>query len=606
MPENITDGSLQFRELLPRSRSMTRGVAAGRLFSSIDIFRRNRTIPPAFVRRLLPSLTRSLQWLLASLILLVAAPVPAQDVSGSTGYRVRGVVVNSLTGQPVSHALVTLSSGYAMLAGADGQFVFDNIPGGQYMVTVQKPGFTGFGNPPGNMARLPGGAHRDQQIPPRPIQVGADMPDLTFPITPQGAVFGQITLSTADSPDGIRITLYRRIMQNGHPSWRADGRTRTRSDGSFRLDGLQPGAYMLSTEASMDNPGSSAIGRLPVWGYPPVYYPGVTDPGSAGILMLAPGQQTEADFTLTRQQFYPVAAAVRTFQPETANLSILDSGGRLTGFDVHYDARDQMARASVPNGTWTLDGHAFGPSMAWGRAEFQVAGVPVALAINLVPVPRIPVLIQRDFTSQSAQTSNSNPGVNLALAAADQTEANGGNGGGLMPVPGSGGTEWQLMVTEPGRFWVEATAFPPGYISSITSGGVDLASAPLVIAPGTSPSPIEITLRDDTGSIDGQISGSGPGATVSGQSPQVWIYAIPLFATSGTVPEGAMRPDGTFVIDDLAPGAYRVVACDTPQSIDFHSAEGLAAWSAKGQTVTVVAGGTANATVSILHAETAQ
>jgi hypothetical protein len=62
-----------------------------------------------------------------------------------------------------------------------------------------------------------------------------------------------------------------------------------------------------------------------------------------------------------------------------------------------------------------------------------------------------------------------------------------------------------------------------------------------------------------------------------------------------------MQASGQFTIPNLAPGSYRVVACDAPQEIDFHSTEGLAAWAAKGQTITVDPGGTASVELEVLH-----
>jgi hypothetical protein len=177
------------------------------------------------------------------------------------------------------------------------------------------------------------------------------------------------------------------------------------------------------------------------------------------------------------------------------------------------------------------------------------------------------------------------------------------------------GSEWALNVQQPGRYWIQAQAFPPAYISSITSGGVDLGSNPLAIVPGTTPAQVEVTLRNDPGTITGQIatlttnsSGttdtSGPTPT-SGERPQLWIYAIPLFATPANLPTGSLQSNGQFTIPNLAPGSYRVVACDSPQEIDFHSAEGLAAWAGKGQTVSVEAGGTTSVDLDILHIATA-
>jgi Carboxypeptidase regulatory-like domain len=560
-----------------------------------------------FLRRLVPSLTGSFPLLVAVALALVGAGHLAraqQALTPAGNFTVRGSIVNSVTGQTVPGALVALSGDFATLANGDGGFSFENVPGGQYTVSVRKQGFIGFGDAGGSMARSNSRSHGNNG-PPRRIQVGPDMPNLTFRIAPTVAIAGQVTLSTADPADGIRVRIYRKNLQYGRPTWEVAGVAQTRSDGSFRLGDLAPGQFMVNTEASMDNPGAGTTSRRPVWGYPPVYYPGVTDPNAAGVMTVASGQQAEADFTLTRQQFFPVTAVVRTATPEVpANFTVLAAGGYPTGLNARYDAHDQVVHASVPNGTWTLDAHAYGRAMAWGRAEFRVAGAPVNLAINIAQIPRIPVVIRREFTSTTNSVNDNNPGMNLTLVSAEQSSLNAG--GGLLPDRDSDPPSWQLLVLQPGRYWLQATPYPPGYINSITSGGIDLATSPLLLAPGSSPAPIDVTLRDDAATITGQLTGDGVATTAAGtpgETQQVWIYAIPLFATAVQLPEGYQRPDGTFTISDLGPGSYRVVACDEPQEIDFHTPEGLAAWAGKGQTVTVEAGGTATASVAVVHAE---
>jgi Carboxypeptidase regulatory-like domain len=617
MPVNIKDASLQFYEL-PFSLHLRHIRLAASVYSSAlnlhgspGVSPEDRRMSPEFVPR--PPLSRSIckSLLMATLLTLAAPPVRAQstsDASAATGYSVRGTVVNSITGQAVPHAMVTLSGDQATLTDGDGQFSFDNLTAGQYMVSVSKPGFLGFGNTGGSRGpHVMNGANLGQNTPPHRLQVGPAMPSVTFRIAPAGIIAGQVTLSTADPADGIHITLYRRQMHNGRPLWESAGETQSRSDGSFRLGGLPPGSYILATHASLDSPDPSTNSRLPVWGYPPVYYPGVTDPGSAGVLNLAAGQQAEADIAITRQQFFPVIAAVRSSEGESpANFEVLDSGGHTTGLPAHYDNREQLLHASVPNGSWILDGRAFGRHISFGRAEFLVASAPVSFAINVLEIPRIPVNIQREFTASSAATPNG-PGVNLILASAEPF-ATGSVSGGMSPVPGSNGTAWAINLAEPGRFWVEA--FPAGavYVSSITSGGVDLASNPLIAAPGSSPSPVEITLRDDVGNIAGQLNADPSAASASAPAPgvsaQISIYAIPLFATAGPVPEGFLHSDGTFSISDVAPGSYRVIACDTPQQIDDHTPEGLAIWATKGQTVTVDPNSTAHVTLDVIHSET--
>ncbi len=565
------------------------------------------------VRRLLSSLFRQLPLLL--LAVLIAAysatfSVAAQDTSAATpGYPVRGTVVNALSGQPIARALVALSQDQAMLTDSDGVFSFDNVSAGEYPVSVQKPGYQGFGGMMYGMAmHISVGGRRIENAPPRRIQVGPDMPALTFRLTPLGMITGHVTLSTSDPADGIQIMLYRRQVQNGRAQWSFSGQAKTRSDGSFRIADLEPGTYMVATQATLERPGSPASDRGPVWGYPAVYYPGVTDASGAGLLALAAGQQAEADLTLVRQQFFPVIALVQSPSDTPANYEILDSGGRPTGQSAFLDRREGVVRANVPNGIWTMEAHAYGRTMQWGSTTFQVNGAPVSFAISLVPVPRIPVVIRREFmaSADGSQPVSSGPGINLFLEPAD--DIGGRMSGGLTNE--DSGSDWELRVSQPGRYWIEAQAFPPAYISSITSGGTDLGSNPLVVLPGSTPPPVEVTLRNDAGTITGQIATSAPNGSSSpatvGERPQIWIYAIPLFSTPAHLPEGSVQSNGQFTIPNLAPGSYRVVACDTRQEIDFHSPEGLAAWAGKGQTVTVDPGGTASVDLDVVHAGAAQ
>jgi hypothetical protein len=553
-------------------------------------------------------IARSLLIPLATLTLALAGtqPLRAQDSAAPTGvYTARGTVVNRLTGQGIPRALVTLNDDYAVLTGGDGQFSIDNVPQGTYMASVSKPGYLGIGSSRSGSVNRNG--MRVPPTPPQRIQVGPDVPSATIRLVPTATILGQISLSTADPADGIRLSLYRRQMNFGHVQWVSAGTAQSRSDGSFRVGGLPPGSYLLATEASLDNPDTSPMGRVAIWGYPPAYYPGVTDPGAAGIITLAAGQQAEADISLTRQQFFPVTASTGAGDMRMpGNFDVLDMGGHPTGLNAQFDNRRGLLRANLPNGSWVLEGRGFGREMTWGRAEVHVAGAPVSVAINMQSVPHIPVNIQREFTA-SATTNTSGAGLNLVLVSADPL-AMGSAGGGLGQVPGSNGTAWQVNLAEPGRFWVEVFPNGPTYVSSITSGGMDLASTPLVVDPGSPPPPIDVTLRDDGGSITGQLNigaANAPGTAPTDDTSQVTVYAIPQFPFAGRLPQSSVRLDGTFSFNNLAPGSYRVMACDSPQDIDFHSPDALAAWTGTSQTATVEAGGTAHVTLDVTHTESA-
>lgn len=539
---------------------------------------------------------------------LIAAPAPAQNLDSASGYTVRGTVLNEATEQPVARALVILGNEQAMLTGGDGTFSFDNIAAGTYSLSIRKPGYGGLGGGGRSMMTpRPGGDSAVIYQPPSEVRVGPEMPDLTYRILPLAGISGHLTLSTADPADAMRISVYRRALEDGHPRWSMAAMARTRSDGSWRVADLAPGRYLVLTSAAIDGPADAGNSQVPVFGFPALYYPGVTDIGSAGVLVLRAGQQAQADMTLVRQRFYPVTIAVRGMPDTPTSLEITDSGGRATGLPVRLDRQTQLAHANVPNGTWSLIAHAFASTMQYGRTDFQVAGAPASLAISVAPIPAIPVIIHRDFTAAdgSLPSSSSGPGMSLFLASADDFAS---GGGGITPVQSQQDGDaagYEVRIFQPGRFWVQTADYGPTYVASVTSGGTDLANTPLTVVPGSPPAPIEVTLRNDPGTIDGQLDTGAPGGG-AGITPRAWIYAIPLFPTTGHVPEASLQSNGQFSMENLPPGSYRVIACDAPQEIDFHSQEGLSAWTGKGKVVTVEAGGTANVELSLLHQDASE
>src|SRR5690242_7244615 len=85
--------------------------------------------------------------LLAAQFLFLNNPSSAQSsmASSSCPCSLRGSVVDSVSGQPVPHALVKLSgaSPRAALTDSDGKFQFEGLPAGSVILEAQKPGYLG-------------------------------------------------------------------------------------------------------------------------------------------------------------------------------------------------------------------------------------------------------------------------------------------------------------------------------------------------------------------------------------------------------------------------------------------------------------------------------
>jgi len=228
----------------------------------------------------------------------------------------------------------------------------------------------------------------------------------------------------------------------------------------------------------------------------------------------------------------------------------------------------------------------------------------------LLPLHSIPVEVHKDFTagangatqgvvfSDSEASNDFSAGLNLTLAPADAFDQ--GNGGRLRRADGaSDSSSYELEDVAPGQYWVQAQPFQ-GYVSAITSGGVDLAREPLVVGPGSSSAPVEVTLRNDVGSISGQLNQSTAAPAVSGAVSNAHIYAIPMFPTTGRVPQAMTQSSGTFSISNLAPGSYHLIALNESEEIDPSDPQELAKFTGKGQTITVEANGTANVQLDVM------
>lgn len=509
----------------------------------------------------------------------------------------RGSVIDSTTKQPIARALVQLSDALAVLTDTNGSFEFpDTLPAPDTLrldtITVRRPGYVS------NQDQL-GFQPSQNQTSNFQVSIRADMPPLTLPLTPEAVLTGRVTSPDSDFSDGVQVSAFRKSIENGRPKWQMAGHASTNNEGVFRIASLPAGTYLLHAESPPDSFFAAADNALSS-GFPAVYYPGVTDVSAASSLTLSPGEHKQADITLLRQTLYPVTITVANAQPgDSFNIEISLAGGAPSQAPTRIDPSQLTAHTHIPPGRYLLTARVFNTNKQnnplFGRTEFTVTAAPAYIRISVTPLRAIPVIIRKEFTSPPPQIIkyfgriNTATGVFVNLVDASSKFSGGAGAGGLEPVPGTtDDSSYQISNVPPGKYWVEAQTFPGHYISSISSGGVDLARDVLTVGAGGSSAPIEITLRNDTGSIEGTVTStqSSPNAETHPRT----IYAIPLFNTTSTLPTTNADKSGKFFFSLLAPGSYRVIASDTPLQIEFHNPEVLSALSSKGQVVLVEPG----------------
>jgi len=566
---------------------------------------------------------------------------PAQSASDDSS--VRGVVINSVTHEPIGRALVSSPDHrFATLTDSEGRFEFvvtkpdtsndenSNRPdlgphraasSRPYSLTARKPGFLSDPNQ-------------------RSTNVRSDATqELTLALTPEAVISGTIALPTAEAPDSVSLQLFRRQIQDGRGRWVPAGGSRSMSDGQFRFADLPAGTYKLLTHELLDNdPLTSAPrsdpfspdGGGPLYGYPPVFYQNASDFQSANPIHVTAGQTQTVNLSLVKQPYHRVKIpVVAPGNDESANgLGVtVYAGHKGPGFSLSYSQQHRAVEGMLPNGTYTAEVASFRPNGASGSQTFTVKGAPVeGPTIVLAPNGLIAVNVKEEFTATDhtgslTLSSNGRTSVlsgprrylNVTLDAADDFGT-----GRSVSLRNPTGPQDEALVIEgapPGRYWVRVQS-SRGYPASIRSGNLDLQRQLLAVGAGGAAAPIEITMRDDTAEISGKIDGitppqqqgpgasgppgSGPGGRGSGTS-RINIYCIPLPDSSGQFTELGARPDGTFNARELPPGAYRVLAFDQPQTeIEYRNPAAMQRYESKGSVVRLTGGQKERVTLQLI------
>jgi hypothetical protein len=121
----------------------------------------------------------------------------------------------------------------------------------------------------------------------------------------------------------------------------------------------------------------------------------------------------------------------------------------------------------------------------------------------------------------------------------------------------------------PGGYSVVAFSYGVGSlcVESVSSGSIDLTRNPLLIAAGAQPQPIEVKLRDNCGTIQGNVR-------VDSESPVGTVILLP--SSHAMEPQtAAIRNDGSFAFNRLSPGDYRLYAFSNIAGLEYGNPDAL-------------------------------
>jgi hypothetical protein len=584
--------------------------------------------------------SQSASTLLLSLAIacLSAALCAAQSMSDNTDI-LRGIVINSVTHEPIARALVSSPDNrFATLTNSEGHFEFtfpkvNAAPegGSDSTTAVSAPIQSAISNRPSMLMVRKPGFLTDPNSLAQNLQNEA-LKDVTLALTPESLIVGAVTLPTSEPPDSIMLQVYRRQVQDGRAHWLPVGGAQSTSDGQFRFAELPAGTYKLLTHELLDrDPITTDPLNLPrshdprgqLFGYPPVYYQSAPDFGSAATIQLAGGQTQTVNLSLVKLPYYRVKVPVINAPDNGVAVSVYAHGRKGPGFSLGYNNSDHAIEGMLPDGTYTIEASRFGPDGVTGLQTITIKGSAIdGPSMTLVSNTSIPVNVKEEFTSADnpgSMTWNINgrntviKGPRRYLSVTLEPADDFGVGPQVsLRDPRRADDALVIEGAPAGSYWVRVNS-SRGYPASIRSANLDLLHQPLVVAAGGTASPIEITMRDDTAEISGTVDGVTPpaqrpviasGANLASGDARGWIsdaplgvqaaahiYCIPLADSSGQLTEIWVSPDGSFVSQGLAPGAYRLLAFDREQhELEYRNPEALRTYDSKGPVVRVFGG----------------
>ena len=534
----------------------------------------------------LPGSRRSLLLLVFSLSLslwavlgeaAVAQMSPSRSAKSDASFTLGGSVVNSVTGESVSHALVRIagSSQRTVFSDGEGHFQFEGLAAGSVIVTAQKPGYFSPQEFRGSANKL--------------VNVGPTTDSVAVKLTPQSVISGRVTDTTGQPIEHVPVHLTAKAVRDGRKHWEARGQQQTDDDGRYRFANLMPGTYYMAAGPGRDETRILAGAEKPKTGYPSIFYPGVPDLASASPLQLAAGQHTEADFSMAAGPVYHVSGSVAGYAPQQGvGFQFLSQSGDDLSLPIRFNMESgRFDVDSVPSGSYVVKAFSqAGPDQpVRGEAHLSVAAANVEnLHLILGPAMSIPVVVRME----SRASSNQGPGtegiqgapIAVRLISRDPTTSESYS----TAVRGSGGANSVVLQNvEPGRYSVDLIPRGSWYVQSAQYGQTNLLNDDLVVASAGQSYPMEIVLRDDGASLTGTVK------SPDGTAAQATVVAVPEPASKVAAKVAYAFARNGFTVNGLAPGEYLIYAFDYAEGIEYSNPDVLQTYASQAAHVTLSA-----------------
>ena len=501
--------------------------------------------------------------------------------------RISGRVLTE-TGQPARQASVSVSApelngSKRTTTDQDGRYEIGALPAGRYVVSGSKANYIGLNYGQARPAELtkPVDLADNQHI---------DRIDLTLPRG--GVIAGRVLDEYGEPVTDAPVTPMQKRMLQGLLRLLPSGRSTTTNDiGEFRIFGLPPGQYYVSTNPRQTSTGP-VDGSDARFGYAPTYYPSTSVAASARAVAVGLSETVGGiDLSLTTMRLATISGTTLDGQgmPLTrGSVSATDRGGTTSnsaGGTIRPDGTFTMP--ALPPGEYILRATAL-PAIQYSstpssppapglQSKVAVAAKPVvppeilmaSVSVNgsdisgvvLTPLKQV-TISGRVVFDRGAGASLRSDMVNIRMLPGSPEASLGIVSSGNALVMGD--FSFRYMVPAAELALRVSVQNPDWVVRAIRVGGLDITDSGVDLRGGRDVDGVEVQLTNHPPEISGLIVDANGAPQIGAvlmfpQERERWIFESRLIATART------DRDGRYKVRTLPPGRYLAVVLDPSQ-----------------------------------------
>jgi hypothetical protein len=511
------------------------------------------------------------------------ANVPPATISAG-GYRIAGTVVSKADGRPLARARITVRDAKDpqkfefIITSENGKFEFNGVPAGKYSLGGAKRGFISASYD-----------QHDQYSTAIVTGAALDSETLVLRLAPDAVIAGKVLDEANDPVRQAQVTLYYNDHSSGVDQIRQFRSVQTNDLGEYELTPLMPGTYFLSASGKPwyaihphSDPGQSAsehasevtvtVDRALDVAYLVTYYPDVTEADDALPIPIRGGERVEADIHLNpvpslRLLFRMPDDGKHGFTVPQLQRSVFDGSTFVESSGANVVSPGLMEITGIPAGRYNI-------SLNGPGTPLQMNGVDLTKDGEQIDTSKGEVLSSVNLSVQIAGGGALPPHLSVGLRSGTKIPS-------VSPLDSKGEAELQQVAA--GKY--EVLVWGPGSRYSVAHMSVDgaqVSGRTLSVVAGSSSS-ASLTVATGSAEIQGTATRAGKGFAGA---------MVVLVPRDPAVDRDLFRRDqsdldGTFLLRNVIPGSYTLVAIENGWDLDWSQPGVIASYLKHGRRIEI-------------------